>query len=160
VKHFIVKSGVRGIMATAEQLYHSHQPLRQTLIKTALTVCAGSLVCALIAGCSPQVKQPGQGERNQLIWGSTVYRLQCARCHESGRVAPGLTEERLVRYQDANNLFAYIRQNMPLDKPGALPEDDYWDVTAYILAKDKILLVPEQTVLNQKNAPQVQFTAK
>jgi mono/diheme cytochrome c family protein len=93
----------------------------------------------------------------QVTWGATIYRLECARCHEPGRVAPVLTQERLIRYNNAYALFEYNRQNMPLDKPGALPEQDYWDVTAYILANAQILLLSEQVVLGPEIAEQVNF---
>jgi mono/diheme cytochrome c family protein len=116
--------------------------------------CCGLFGCLLVA-CSA-AEPSHQGEQMQVTWGATVYRQECARCHAPGRVAPVLTEERLVRYEDAPNLFAYTQKNMPLDKPGALPEQDYWDVTAYILANAHML--PGRIILGPGTAEQVDFT--
>jgi hypothetical protein len=46
---------------------------------------------------------------------------------------------------------------MPLDKPGALSAQDYWDVTAYVLANSRMLLIPKQTALGPDTAKQVKF---
>src|SRR5438128_12600168 len=121
-----------------------------------MLLCVSGLLGWLLAACSA-TQPPQQGEPMQVTWGATVYRLECARCHQPGRVAPVLTQERLVRYHNAQKLFAYIRQYMPLDKPDALPEQDYWDVTAYVLANAQILLIPKQTALNPATARQVNF---
>lgn len=40
----------------------------------------------------------------QVTWGASVYRQQCARCHEPGWVAPVLTQERLIRYGNADHI--------------------------------------------------------
>jgi cytochrome c len=120
-----------------------------------LALCA--LLGWLMTGCGA-AQPPTPGDPLQVTWGATIYRLECARCHNPGRSGPVLTEARLVRYPNAEELFVYIRQNMPLDKPGALPEQDYWDVTAYLLAMNGLLAVPEQAVLNADSAHQVDFT--
>lgn len=109
----------------------------------------------LLVAC--QSAPPPPGDPMQVTWGATVYRLQCARCHAPGHVAPVLTAERLIRYGNAHDLYAYIEQTMPLDKPSALPEQDYWDVTAYILANADMLLVPTLKPLGPDIADQVSF---
>lgn len=120
--------------------------------------CALLLSGWLLVAC--QSPPPPPGDAMQLTWGGTIYRLQCARCHEPGRVAPVLTEERLLRYGDAEQLYAYIHENMPLDKPSALPDQDYWDVTAYVLANADLLFVPRQKALGPDIAAQVDFIPK
>jgi mono/diheme cytochrome c family protein len=119
-----------------------------------LLLCVILLAGWLLGGCGA-VETPPQGEKMQVIWGETVYRLECARCHDPGRVARVLTEERLSQYRDAAALFDYTRKNMPLDKPGALPEQDYWDVTAYLLANAGML--PGRIGLGPATAEQVDF---
>lgn len=94
----------------------------------------------LVAGC--RAPQPAPEEDEMFAaWGEAVFRLECARCHESDRVAP-LTETRLVTYRDAENLYEYIRETMPLDKPGALPDYDYRAVTTYLLVEGAREIVP------------------
>lgn len=122
-----------------------------------LLLWVSSLLVCLLVSCSV-TQPPPPGDPMQVDWGATVYRLECARCHEPGHVAPVLTEERLVRYHDAQQLFAYIRKAMPLDKPGALPEQDYWDVTAYVLKNANLLLISPQTALTPATSGQVNFT--
>lgn len=122
-----------------------------------LLLWVSGLLAWLLVACSA-TQPPPPGDSMQVDWGATVYRLECARCHEPGRVAPVLTQEHLVRYHDAQQLFAYIRKAMPLDKPGALPEQDYWDVTAYVLKQANLLLISPQTALTPATAGQVNFT--
>lgn len=112
------------------------------------------LVGGLIAGCgTPPPPEPG--EHGQVAWGATIYRLECAHCHNPNRTGPTLTAEQLADYGSAEALYTYIRQTMPLDKPGALPNQDYWDVTAFLLANQGML--PGEIHLTPANAEQVQF---
>lgn len=127
-----------------------------THIRTAALVAVTALLAGLLAACSTPPAPPG--DAMQVAWGATVYRLECARCHNPDRVAAPLTEERLARYRDAATLFAYIQETMPLDKPGALPEQDYWDVTAYLLANAQML--PGQLTLGPGSAGRVDFAAQ
>ncbi|HXH08306.1 MAG TPA: cytochrome c [Alphaproteobacteria bacterium] len=80
----------------------------------------------------------------QVQAGQAVYLRECARCHGpiggEGISAPTLigTEEakRLASFQTAAALFTFIRFAMPQDKPGSLPEEDYWAVLAFVLARN------------------------
>lgn len=80
----------------------------------------------------------------QVRAGQAVYLRECARCHGpidgEGISAPTLigAEEakRLVSFQTAAGLFTFIRFAMPQDKPGSLPEEDYWAVLAFVLARN------------------------
>jgi mono/diheme cytochrome c family protein len=100
----------------------------------------------------PILRQPDV----QAGWGAAVYQIECARCHDPQRVVP-LTVERLVPYRNAENLYAYISETMPLDKPGALPDYDYWAVTAYLMHASAVEL-PADAVLGPDTAAQVGFT--
>jgi len=80
----------------------------------------------------------------QVKAGQAVYLRECARCHGpidgEGISAPTLigSEEakRLASFQTAAALFTFIRFAMPQDKPGSLPEEDYWAVLAFVLARN------------------------
>jgi mono/diheme cytochrome c family protein len=109
-----------------------------------------------LAACQnvPPAEQPLE---QQLAWGATVYRLECARCHDPERSAPELTAQNMLTYGNAHSLYEFNRMYMPLDKPSALREVDYWDVTAYILAEEGLLLLANETMLGPENAEAVNF---
>jgi mono/diheme cytochrome c family protein len=111
-------------------------------------------VWLLIACQAPVPQPPTNAQALQLAWGEAVFQWQCARCHADDRVVP-LTPERLVLHHDALRLAAYNAQYMPLDSPSSLPEQDYWDVTAYTLAVHGLL--PADLVLGPDTAELVNF---
>lgn len=81
----------------------------------------------------------------QVAAGRAVYLKHCARCHGEkgeGLEGPALideTENRLQSYSNAATLFRYVRLLMPLDAPDSLPEKDYWNVVAYLLARNGVI---------------------
>jgi mono/diheme cytochrome c family protein len=115
----------------------------------------GAVLLLLLAACSPQPRQLSDLEQ-QTAWGQAIYRWECARCHEEDRIAP-LFAERLITYRSAQNLYEFNRTYMPLDKPGALPETDYWAVTAYLLEAYGMLHLDEMEELGPDNAEEVIF---
>jgi S-disulfanyl-L-cysteine oxidoreductase SoxD len=84
------------------------------------------------------------GPSNQVETGRGVYLRECARCHgpidSEGITAPGLfgaePAKKLASFQTSQALFTFIRFAMPQDKPGSLPEEDYWAVLAFVLARN------------------------
>jgi cytochrome c len=99
--------------------------------------------------------------------GEKIYTTQCAACH--GANLEGGQGDRLVGgrgslpgndpskppiktvesyWPYATTLFDYIKRAMPLTSPGTMSNDDVYAVTAYILAKGKI--VPDDAVLDPK----------
>ena len=84
----------------------------------------------------------------QVTAGMKAYDDHCARCHganlEDG-FAPKLSKPALVKYGTAQKLFDYTRQNMPKGNPGSLSDQEYYDVTGYLLFQQG-LLEPDQVV--------------
>jgi mono/diheme cytochrome c family protein len=113
------------------------------------------LVGLLVTGCrsTPPLLEPGE---MQAGWGEAVYQMECARCHNPSRVAP-LTPAQIITYRNAENLFHYISETMPLDKPGALLAYDYWAVTAYLMTATNVSM-PKELVLGPETAAEVGFT--
>lgn len=73
--------------------------------------------------------------RAQQEHGESLYRDRCEVCHEqpdgSGeKLSPYI----LASYYSARNLHDYIALAMPHDEPGSLSEEEYWAVTAYLVA--------------------------
>lgn len=75
--------------------------------------------------------------------GEYVYTEACIACHGldlgGNSNSPGLTGMSFMflwEGRSVGELFEKIRAEMPTDRPGQLPLQDYLDVTAYILLKN------------------------
>ena len=68
----------------------------------------------------------------QALKGRQVYLLSCVSCHKPNEYAGETFWGKLVG-KTVSDLFVYLRTNMPQDNPGSLGDDDYANVTAYIL---------------------------
>ncbi len=89
-----------------------------------LSLCVLSLF-SLLCGASVSAQD------NSVARGQEVFQTECARCH-----IPTEMEMRLeTRWhgQNADALFQAIRATMPAETPGSLSDQQYVDVTAYIL---------------------------
>jgi hypothetical protein len=58
----------------------------------------------------------------------------------------------LAAFRTAADLFAFIRVRMPYQEPGGLSDDLYWEIAAYILSRNEIML-PDS--LGAENAAEV-----
>lgn len=108
---------------------------------------------------------PGSGTARQ---GMSVYQQKCQSCH--GADAAGKPADPLVGgigslatpqamrtvasyWPYATTLFDYVRRAMPYQETKTLSSDELYSVTAYLLAKDRI--VAEDFVLDAKTLPAV-----
>ena len=110
---------------------------------------------------------PGRGTAER---GKAIYAAQCARCHgATGREGP---EDVLVGgigslassqpqktvgsfWPYATTLWDYINRAMPFDRPGVLPPDDVYAVTAYVLQLNGIVSATD--VLDAATLPKVRM---
>jgi cytochrome c len=106
-----------------------------------------AVVLLAAAGCG------GVGEKHaalvqQASWGHAVFEGNCARCHSEGRSVDTITRTSLLTgYRNAAALQRFVRETMPFDRPGRLPDSDYWAVTAYLLDRHSLLtLRPDHTL--------------
>jgi mono/diheme cytochrome c family protein len=120
----------------------------------------------------------GQGS---VADGAKLYAAQCAACHGvngegAGAALPALNgrSERTDSFQFANDpalvktvtnywphattLFDYIKRAMPLTAPGSLTDDQVYALTAYILAKDRI--IADTATLDAASLRQVRMPAR
>jgi cytochrome c len=110
---------------------------------------------------------PGRGTAEQ---GRAIYAAQCARCHgATGREGPedvlvgGIGSLATARPQKtvgsfwpyATTLWDYINRAMPFDRPGVLPPDDVYAVTAYVLQLNGIVSAAD--VLDATTLPNVKM---
>ena len=68
----------------------------------------------------------------QAARGADIYKMRCTNCHASGE----LIGQRFV--DEWNNrrvydLYALVRSTMPLSNPGSMKDQEYLDLTAYLL---------------------------
>lgn len=78
---------------------------------------------------------------DQAAAGEEIYAARCAVCHGAdpteGPAAPPLAGpdfQQNWQGQPVGALYAFTHDNMPLDDPGSLSDEDYAGVVAYILA--------------------------
>lgn len=93
----------------------------------------------------------GGGDGNaQAERGAKLYADNCASCHgdkgEGSGGGPAIVgkdalptdppkgaKSRAMKFNNANDVFKYIKDKMPDDNPGGLKDDEYWDVLAFDL---------------------------
>jgi len=95
---------------------------------SALTIC---VVTASAASSPAVVTAQGQVES-----GAAVFAEWCALCHGAageGGEGPALDRRTLATYRSADRLFRFVAISMPGDLPGILSEQEYLDVTAFLL---------------------------
>lgn len=99
------------------------------------------------AACRPPERTPAE---RQVARGERLYGRFCSECHDPGRLGPVLTQSDLLYYDTAGALFDYNRRTMPPDAPGRLSEREYWDITAHMLRRQRLL--PPDVVLGPDTA--------
>lgn len=126
-----------------------------TLVGGALTALSAATAITISRAASP-LAYSDQTER-----GRAVFAGVCARCHGQqgqGDQAPRLigTPNGLAEYKTAQGLFDYVSSQMPIDNPGSLAAEAYWDVVAFILDANNLL--PPDVVLGPESAANVKLT--
>jgi len=97
----------------------------------------GGLTLCLLAGlgreaAAQNAAPPGVYTAEQSTRGEEVYRKECSRCH-STKDHSSADFRQSWNGQSVRALFDYLRFTMPDDDPAALNEQQYLDVTAYLL---------------------------
>ena len=68
----------------------------------------------------------------QATKGREVFQTSCVSCHKSVELAGDKFWSGLIG-KTVGDFFGYLRSSMPQDNPGGIGDDDYTNVTAYIL---------------------------
>ncbi len=117
-------------------MLHSRSSARAVLVP-ALTA-ALALAMAGAAGAATGSYTPAQAAS-----GATVYSASCQQCHGvnlQGQSAPALSGATFRNYVGksgtAATLFDFISRQMPADHPGSLTQQQYLDVTAFLLSRN------------------------
>ncbi|MBI4539764.1 MAG: c-type cytochrome [Gemmatimonadetes bacterium] len=99
----------------------------------------------------PRAGVAAEAQGAQLARGQPLYERRCASCHDAeGAIGTSLDRVMLGAYVTARALFDYVKDSMPLDAPGKLPDQDYWDLLAYLLRSRELL--PAGMTLGPENA--------
>jgi cytochrome c len=105
---------------------------------------------------------PGSGTPAQ---GAVVFAQKCEACHGKEGVggsnaalanAPGKSERTMALYvPNATTIFDFTRRAMPWPQPKSLSNEEVYGLTAYILARNKI--IGENDVMDAQTLPKVQM---
>ncbi len=80
------------------------------------------------------LKWQGHSATQQLTDGRALYERYCYACHDvEGNIGTALSADELRSYETATRLFSYVRFAMPYDAPGALTDQQYWDLLTHLL---------------------------
>ena len=91
----------------------------------------GALLLLILATACQRDTVPEQQAR-----GVAAYAAYCQACHEQeDGIGPRLTPAVLATRMTAERLFAYNRDKMPYNAGKLLTDEQYWDITAYLLAR-------------------------
>ena len=105
----------------------------------------------------------------QAARGRTTYGVYCTTCHLedlSGGVefdmqaAPALVRDGFMQGRDLNNVFSFMKGNMPADNAGTLSDAAYLDVLAYILQQNSFPAGAEELKANADLLKSIQIVAK
>jgi cytochrome c len=122
-----------------------------------LRIAAALLAVAALAGCGGSATEHVSAPEQQTGWGSGVYDVHCARCHDPGRTLGPLTRQQLLaRFPNAAALERFVQTRMPYDRRGILDPTDAWAVTAFLL-EQRGLLPRLQGELTAANAAKVRL---
>ena len=114
-------------------------------MKRSAKLLAGSAVALMLGAATlfaPQAVAQGQGvfTQEQANAGHSAYALSCAGCHRAnlagGGDAPALGGNGFMTSfggKSVKDLYNFIASSMPAGAPGSLSEDQYTNITAYLL---------------------------
>jgi len=105
---------------------------------------------------------PGSGT---AVQGAAIYAQKCELCHGKDGYggknaelanAPGKNERTMATYvPTATTIFDFTRRAMPWPQPKSLSNEEVYALTAFILARNKI--VGENDVLDAQSLPRVKM---
>lgn len=102
--------------------------------------------------------------------GRDIYKLKCSMCHgPTGTEVPSNTlvavfgdtvkVKAIGNYWPyATTIFDYIRRAMPYNAPGSLTNEEVYDLTAFLLWRNKI--IDSTTIIDAKTLPAIVMPAK
>ena len=114
-------------------------------VRTLAVAGVAAVMGLVLAGAVSQAQKSGGGHYTlaQARSGAAVFSGQCSQCHGvnlQGGAGPALVGSAFQQYVGksgtAASLYDFISKQMPADHPGSLTQQQYLDVTAYILQRN------------------------
>jgi alcohol dehydrogenase (cytochrome c) len=110
---------------------------KKSVARVAAATAAATAIAAgvWISRACAQTANPGPFTEAQAEAGQTAYAQNCAKCHESGE-APPLNGAGFVSVwgsRTTKDLYARVKDTMPVDNPGSLSSDTVVPIVAYLL---------------------------
>jgi len=105
---------------------------RAAVAATALTAVAAGM---WMSHASAQTANPAPFTEAQAQAGQAAYAQNCARCHDSGEAPPlnGAGFLNVWGSRTTKDLYARVKDTMPVDNPGSLSSDTVVPIIAYLL---------------------------
>ncbi len=101
------------------------------------------MIAGLLFAGAVSAAGPGNYTRAQAASGAAVFSAHCSQCHGvnlEGQSGPALVGAAFKKYVGkagtAASLYDFISRQMPADKPASLSQQNYLDVTAYLLSRN------------------------
>ncbi|MDE2770036.1 MAG: cytochrome c [Bacteroidota bacterium] len=113
-------------------------------MRTTLRFVGVLLVVSACARPNPEMQQ---------ALGETVYAAYCQSCHEAPGTGPRLTPAILASRLTAARLYTYNQQQMPYNAGGILSNEDYLNVTAWLLYRAS--LIESNKMLTMRNMDEI-----
>ncbi len=135
--------------------------IRGTVVQTETPDQATQGAAVFAERCKPCHGDVGQGLALwRLTWAPEDQNCTQSKCHARNHPPEGfympvdappiIGKNTLTGFQTAGELEAFVRKNMPFDKPGELTDQQYWAVTAFLMRENRIL--PKGVRVDSNNA--------
>lgn len=106
-------------------------------MRSAVAVCTFALVVFGLTLRLSSAPAPPPYSAEQARKGQTLFYEQCAECHGDrlqGHFGPGLsTGDDNLQWSTVSYIWNYMTAHMPAGSAGALSEDEYLDIMAFLL---------------------------
>lgn len=100
--------------------------------------------------------------------GELTYKIKCVACHGATGVegpfdhlvSSDTSKARTIGnyWPYATTIFDYIRRAMPFNKPGSLTNEEVYNLTAYLLYRNKI--IAKSKIINAESLPEIRMPAR
>jgi cytochrome c5 len=117
--------------------------LRPTLPASATQADGGAQVYNLVCSACHAYTGEGLTDEWRATWAPPDQNCWQMKCHAASHPPDGFEIPRYVppvvgpaitgRFRTALDLFEYLKAEMPWQEPGSLQEDEYWEVTAFLV---------------------------
>src|SRR3569833_4083555 len=116
------------------------------------TVAAGLLVCVVFVfaaigswhALAQTAAKPGPFTEAQAQAGQAAYAQNCAKCHDSGEAPPlnGAGFLNVWASRSTHDLFARVKDTVPVDNPGSLSNETVVPIIAWLLKNNGVAAGP------------------